>query len=79
MANITVYEAQFLKETRRLLETKPEEVLKWLGGPKNVVAGEALIALALSALVEAAKTKLTVIQLSSEIAKYVAETRSIKQ
>lgn len=66
---LNMYEAQALRDVRKLMERKPEAVLQYLAG--NQPPTKALVALALSAQLEITKQKLASMQVTHALCKFL--------
>ena len=69
LKGLNMYEAGAVKEVRKLLERKPEAVLKYLAGDQPPT--RALVALALSAQLEITKQKLESMKLTIALCRYL--------
>ena len=68
---LTIYEGQALREARDLMRKKPEDVLRYLAGPTNDTPKKALLAIALSAVLEATKQHHEMLKLSTAVMKFI--------
>lgn len=68
---LTIYEGQALREARDLLRKKPEDALKYLAGSANDTPKKALLAIALSAVLEATKQHHEMLKLSTAVMKFI--------
>lgn len=79
---LTTMDADVLKRAREVIRRKPEDALKYLTGadPENTIAvNRAMMALALSAMLDEAKARLATMHVANAVAEFVKANGGTKK